>query len=125
MTTTFFDDQELIRLGLSQSTVDALKKAFDNSSSSTITLLDLDETQQIALEASGLAADAANAIVGILSDLRNRPFPEFPSEINQITQRIDQILLQLAGIEDFTGRIALIETRLHELELLAHGNNLQ
>ena len=122
---SFFDDAELLRIGISLPTVNALREAYTRTSSNTVTLLNADEIERLAIDASAQSDDALNLVSMVISDLSQRPEPiDASSDLQLLSQKIDQIMLQLSSIEDFSGRVGNIEQRLEQVELLANGNNV-
>lgn len=122
---TFFDDQELLRLGMSQPTVDAIERAFTNSSGGGDVIIDLEEAEQITLEASASAQRALIEVTNLATRLANYPMPQdFTADMQILCQKINQVALLLAAQNDFSDRFYKVERRLSELEILAHGNNV-
>jgi hypothetical protein len=127
MVATFFDDEELIALGITLPTVDALRTAYLNSSADGGAGLTLAQIVQIGLDASSTADEASNLAGTIQKNLNTLQLrlndTDYSAEFDRISKQIGYIQLLIAGIPDQEARFSALEKRLTNVELIAHGNN--
>lgn len=122
MSNTFFDDEELLNMGLSQPMVDALKQAFDNSSGNQIADLTLEQVITVSLSALGITAEQTEAISYLARKFNNLVPPETHEEqFSRIDRKINQVLLQSLTTGELESRASALERRVSDLEALING----